>query len=184
MPHTFIVLLRGVNVGRSPRIAMADLRSALAADGLPDARTYLQSGNLVLPAPNDDADAIAAHVRSVIARRFGIDVPVIAVSPRELHRIADAMPFSGDPRLLHVIVLAGAPTREVVERASEAVARARAEGSADDARIIGRAAYLSTPDGFGRSRLAAVLLSGARAPLRDGTARNWRTVTALLAMCD
>ena len=45
-------------------------------------------------------------------------------------------------------------------------------------------AYLHTPDGFGTSELAKTITSGRSNPLADGTARNWATVTALLALCE
>jgi uncharacterized protein (DUF1697 family) len=59
-------------------------------------------------------------------------------------------------------------------------AQARAAGR-DEVRIVGRTLYLHTPDGFGRSELAA-LLSKVRNPV-PGTARNWATVRKLLEMC-
>jgi uncharacterized protein (DUF1697 family) len=45
--------------------------------------------------------------------------------------------------------------------------------------------YLRTPDGLGRSELAAQLAKADPATTdRGGTARNWATVTRLLAMLD
>jgi uncharacterized protein (DUF1697 family) len=49
--------------------------------------------------------------------------------------------------------------------------------------VVGRALFLHTPDGYGRSELAA-RLARARGPVATGTARNWATVTKLLALCD
>ena len=43
-----VVLLRGVNVGRANRIAMADFRAALEQLGCSDVATYVQSGNAVV----------------------------------------------------------------------------------------------------------------------------------------
>ena len=43
-----VVLLRGVNLARNRRLAMADLRSILHALGYEDAVTHLQSGNAVV----------------------------------------------------------------------------------------------------------------------------------------
>ena len=46
--------------------------------------------------------------------------------------------------------------------------------------MVGRTLFLRTPDGLGRSELAAQLArTGA-----DTTARNWATVTQLLARVD
>ena len=57
-------------------------------------------------------------------------------------------------------------------------------GSRDEATIVGRTLYLHTPDGFGTSELARDLLLNKRSnPLAYATARNWVTVTKLLALC-
>ncbi len=48
------------------------------------------------------------------------------------------------------------------------------------ARVVGQTLYLLTPGGLGRSDLAARLGRGADI----GTARNWTTLTNLLALLD
>lgn len=42
-----VALLRGINVGGYQKAAMADLRDLLTASSFSDARTILQSGNLI-----------------------------------------------------------------------------------------------------------------------------------------
>ena len=65
--------------------------------------------------------------------------------------------------------------------ASAAAAKAaQASGSQDEAVIVRRTLFLHTPDGFGRSQLAAQLVSSAAQAA--GTARNWATVTKLMAL--
>jgi uncharacterized protein (DUF1697 family) len=54
-----VALVRGVNVGGKAKLAMADLRSAAAACGYEDVRTYIQSGNLVFSAPTASTEAVA-----------------------------------------------------------------------------------------------------------------------------
>ena len=43
-----VALLRGVNLVRTNRIAMPELRKALEEDGFAEVRTYVASGNVVL----------------------------------------------------------------------------------------------------------------------------------------
>jgi hypothetical protein len=52
----------------------------------------------------------------------------------------------------------------------------------DEAVVVGRTLYLHTPDGYGRSELAAQLSR----PIAQvsGTARNWATVTKLMGMLE
>jgi len=180
----FVVLLRGVNVGGNNRLPMAELRAALQSEGLHDVRTYIQSGNVVVNAPARDAEAVAAHVRAVIARSFHLDVPVVALSAADLVAAVGANPYTDepDPKRVHAIFLPYEPTEAMLSAVAHRQAAARAKGGRDTVRVIGRTAYLHTPDGFGASDLAKSLASGRSSPLGDGTARNWATVTTLLEM--
>jgi uncharacterized protein (DUF1697 family) len=76
--------------------------------------------------------------------------------------------------------------RDEVEAVASAVERARAKGSRDEARLVGRTLYLRTPDGLGRSLLAVELSrgGGALAAKSSATMRNWATVSKLLAKCE
>jgi len=181
----FVVLLRGINVGGHNKLPMADLRAALSSDGLTDVQTYIQSGNVVLTASTPDADVVGAQVRSVIARDFGLDIPAIALSAEDLAGIVVANPYPDevDPKRVHAIVLPHAPGPGDMDAIDSRQAAASGKGSRDAVAVIGRTAYLHTPDGFGTSELARTLTSGARGPLKDGTARNWSTITTLLGMC-
>jgi uncharacterized protein (DUF1697 family) len=182
----FVALLRGVNVGGHNKLPMADLRAALTADGLDGVRTYIQSGNIVLDSPTDEVEIVAARVRSVIARAFVLDIPVVAVTAQGFRDLADANPFSAepDPRRVHAIVLPHPPTAEGLVAIAARQEAAAARGGSDSVRVIGRVAYLHTPNGFGTSELARTLTAGRSNPLADGTARNWATISALLALCE
>ena len=58
-PTRYAALMRGVNVGTTKRIAMADLRAAFEAEGFGNVRTLLQSGNVVFDSHEPvDADRI------------------------------------------------------------------------------------------------------------------------------
>jgi uncharacterized protein (DUF1697 family) len=182
----FVVLLRGVNVGGRNKLPMADLRVALATEGMENVRTYIQSGNIVLDTSSHSAETTGARVRAVIARDFGLDVPAIALDATDLAMIIGANPFPAEPdhRRVHAIVLPHAPDASGLGVVAERQSAATAKGSADIVTVIDRTAYLHTPDGFGTSELARTLTSGRSNPLADGTARNWATVTTLMGMCE
>ncbi|MGH8300727.1 MAG: DUF1697 domain-containing protein, partial [Steroidobacteraceae bacterium] len=78
-----VVMLRGINLGPSRRVPMADLRALLATAGHGDVRTYLQSGNVVL---RSDAtpEQLEASARALISQRFGFQVPVVVRTRPEL----------------------------------------------------------------------------------------------------
>lgn len=183
---TYVALLRGVNVGGHNKVPMATLRQALEASGLERVRTYIQSGNVVLDAHTDDAAAVATLVREVIATSFGLDIATITVASSDFADIVAANPYpdEADHRRLHAIFLPSPlddASREQVRALQDAATQ---KGTRDTCRVDGSVMYLHTPDGFGTSELAKVLSTKGRGLHRSGTARNWATVTALLALSE
>lgn len=170
---TYVVLLRGVNVGGGTRVPMAELREMVEDLGHEAVQTYVQSGNVVLRSA-EKAAAVAAGVASAVAERLGLDVAVMARTASEIAAVASRNPFAGrasDPKALYVTFLAGAP-------ASAAVAGLDpARYEPDEYAVEGREVFLHMRGGYGRTKL-----SNAELERRLGipaTTRNWRTVTTL-----
>jgi len=109
---------------------------------------------------------------------------VVVLTCAELARaVADnPYPDEPDPKRVHAIFLTGPAGAAARERLDQARAKLGDKIGRDEAEIVGRVLYLHTPDGFGRSELAKVLSRPGGAA--EGTARNWATVTKLLAMCE
>jgi uncharacterized protein (DUF1697 family) len=189
---THIALLRGINLGGRNRVAMADLRELVSSLGHEDVSTYIQSGNVLFTAGEADPAELAAELERAIAGRLGVQSGVIVLTRDQLAEIARANPYPGepDPKAVHVIFLpAGQDLALVPERAAALAAvqeQAAAKGSRDTVTQLGRAVYLHTPDGYGRSELATLLgrAGGPMSAKGAGTARNWATVTKLLTLCD
>jgi uncharacterized protein (DUF1697 family) len=176
MPR-LVALLRGINLARTRRIAMADLREALTAGGYADVRTHLQSGNVVLT--TDQApDAAARDLETRIAERFGFDVDVLVRTADELAEVVAANPlgeFATDGSKHFVAFLSGAPD-------SDAVA-AIAERDFGDERFtaIGREIYVWCPDGL-RDCGVMKAIADRRLAVATATVRNWNTVAKLLEL--
>ena len=189
MPN-HIALLRGINLGGRNKIAMADLRAVMAELGHGDVTTYIQSGNAVFTAADEAAaaTAMADEISAAIAAKLGVIAPVIVLARHELAQIIAANPFpqEADPKKVHAVVLSHPASPDLTDRLSAAASQSAAKGSRDDLRAIGRTVYLHTPDGYGNSDLAQQLLRIVQAPKAGttGTARNWATMTKLLALCD
>src|SRR4051794_32869155 len=66
-----VALIRGINVGKAKRVAMADLRAALEDLGYTDVRTLLNSGNVVFTAGVAPGKA-AASIEKVLAGELGV----------------------------------------------------------------------------------------------------------------
>jgi uncharacterized protein (DUF1697 family) len=173
-----IVLLRGINLGARNRIAMAELRDMLTDAGFDDVRTYLQSGNVVLSS-RASPEKVRTKVERLIEDRFGLDIDVVVRTRDELAEIVERNPLGNvatDPKRYQVSFLDG-------ELELEALAKLEA-AAVEPERLVaaGRVLYAWHPDGIGRSTL------GSRLAGRDvgvtATARNWTTVTKLLALAD
>jgi uncharacterized protein (DUF1697 family) len=176
-PGPCIVFLRGLNVGRSRRIGMDAVRAALEEAGFREVRTYLQSGNAVaLPPPGPDHHALAASIETRLTRVVGSDVGVLVLTPVELAACIAANPFpdaASEPRTLHAFFLNDRPSEDAVRRLAD-LAR-----DGERVAVSGRVLYLHAPAGIGRSRLAGNV---ERSLGVAATARNWRTVTTVLAL--
>jgi uncharacterized protein (DUF1697 family) len=193
---THLALLRGINVGGHNKVPMAELRQVVASLGHAGVATYIQSGNVVFSAAEAgtagiaDTTALAEALEQAIAAAFGVSVRVVVVSRDELAQVMRDNPYPDEPntKAVHAVFLSAKPGPEVADRVADAHRRAEQKqpGSRDTAQVIGRTIFLHTPDGFGRSELAAQIVQGSRGKSDDlvGTARNWATVTRLLAMCD
>jgi len=177
-----IVLLRGINIGPNNRIAMPALRAALADAGFKNPRTYVQSGNIAVGTDLAGSELTDGVVR-LITERFGLAVPAVVRSGRELARVVAENPFpeqaAQEPKRLQVSFVEGS-LRDDLQAVLEELAAPTERVAVRDRHI-----YAWHPEGVARSKLWAKL--GAKGGLgRDVTvtSRNWTTVLALLEMAN
>ncbi len=181
---THVALLRGINVGGpGRRVAMADLRRVVSGLGHADVSTYIQSGNVLFSPAGRDTAALAGALERAIADDLGVTTAVVVISREDLASAIAANPYPDepDPRFVHLVFRSQDPDASLLNEVEAAVASSRRSGSRDTAQFVGRTLYLHTPDGFGRSELAARLTKLGPGPA--GTARNLATATKLLDLC-
>ena len=184
---THVALLRGINVGGGGKVPMAELRDLVSALGHAEVGTYIQTGNIIFSPSRDDPAALAAELHDAIARSFDVRSAVVVLSRDQLAEVIGANPYPDEPnpRFVHGVFLLAEPDEAAHARLAETLELVAGQASRDEAVIIGRTLYLHTPDGFGTSELARELTLKKRSnPLAQGTARNWATITKLLALCD
>jgi uncharacterized protein (DUF1697 family) len=196
----YVALLRGINVGRAKRIAMADLRALIASLGYRDVQTLLNSGNVVFTAPaaaaapaagktgaartagaataaaTAVAATAAASIEAALVAKLGVAARITVLPAAELAAIVR------DNTLLAV---AADPARLLVTVLNDPADRARllpllAEAWEPEALALGdRVAYMWCAAGILDSRLGKAI----GRLLRDGvTARNWTTILKLHAL--
>ena len=88
----YVALLRGINISGKNKIAMSELKAGFAELGYTAVSTYLNSGNVVFCADIDDKERLSNEIRSMINKRFGLDIPVFVVSQEELEDILKNAP--------------------------------------------------------------------------------------------
>jgi uncharacterized protein (DUF1697 family) len=172
----FVALLRGINVGKAKRIAMADLKALLSALGHQQVTTLLNSGNAVFRAAQGTSAQHASGIARAISEQFGLDVPVVVKSQVEFDRVvADNTLVSSAPdlsRLLAVFsqdpaVLARlGPVAALIEPPEQFL-------------VGSHAAYLHCANGILASKAGEALLGKAGTAI---TTRNWATVLKLQAL--
>jgi len=166
----YVALIRGVNVGRAKRVAMADLRTLLAGLGYSDVVTILNSGNVVFHAPKQPPIRISQQVEGAMSERLGVSGRVTVLTADEFARVVEENTLgevATDPaRLLVAFCSDLGRLRQVDSLKRQAWApEAVAAGSL--------AAYVWCAEGILASRLLGAV---GRAMGDSTTTRNWATV--------
>jgi uncharacterized protein (DUF1697 family) len=176
----FVSLLRGINVGGNKLIKMDALKAVHEGLGLTDVRTLLQSGNVVFKARGKGGATLAGRIEKAVEGEVGFRPTVMIRSATDLKRIAEHNPFPemaiSDPGHLVWMALAGKPGAAAKTRLAKACS------GPEEIEINGADAYITYPNGIGRSKLTNALLEKHLGVA--GTARNWNTVAKLLAIAE
>jgi uncharacterized protein (DUF1697 family) len=170
----YVVLLRGINVGRAKRVAMADLRALLEGLGYTAVRTHLNSGNVVLTGDEADPAEHSARIETALRNRLRMDVRCVVLTAEELHTIVDGHPFAdvadNGSRMMAYVYLT--PVDPALVAGHGPIPQ-----DPEHARVGARAAYQWCPEGL----MAAPEVGGYLAEHLGVavTARNWNTMTKL-----
>jgi uncharacterized protein (DUF1697 family) len=179
LPHVplYAALLRAINLAGKNKVGMADLRELCDGLGFEEARTLLQSGNLVVRA-NAGATELERLLHEETKRKLGVETDYFVRTVKEWEQVLAKNPYPNhakrDPGHLLVMFLKNSPDRKQAAALDEAIV------GRETARVDGRHAYIYYPDGVGTSKLTTAKIEkclGTR-----GTARNWNTVTKVASM--
>src|SRR5690348_14104701 len=175
---TYVALLRAINVGGARKVKMSGLRTMFAAMSYGDAQTYIQSGNVVFQAEEDE-QPLRQRIERRIEETFGFAVTVALRASDEMALLTARSPYPPDTLAegenLYVALLTETPSPEGAERLLAS------ETAPDEFRLIGREVYLLYRRTMRDTKLTNALLEkklGVAA-----TTRNWGTITTLAEMC-
>ena len=168
-----VAFIRGINVGRAKRVAMADLKAVLEDFGYTEVRTLLNSGNVVFTAPKDTPAEAAERIERALLLRLDVAARVVVLTAAELAKVVaenTLLDVADDHSKLLVAVPLNAADMPKLEPLL-------AQDWDDDAFALGkRAAYLWCTAGNLESRLAKAV---SRALKEAVTTRNWATMLKL-----
>ena len=173
---TWVVLLRGVNVGGANRLAMANLRDLITSLGHTEVSTYIQSGNIVLTSARTDRAGMAAELCDGIEATFGLAVSAVLRTPDELRATLAANPYATEPNATRVLVtfLTEVPSPDAAARLEPG------RFVPERFELLGAELFAHYPNGSGRSKMTLGYFE-KRLGVR-GTARNLNTVAKLVEL--
>lgn len=90
----YVALLRGINVGGNARVEMSHLRLMFESLGFEKVVTYINSGNVIFASDQQDLQHIAETIQKAMHSEFGLLVPVLIKSSKELQNIVHTIPSS------------------------------------------------------------------------------------------
>ena len=174
--NTYVVLLRGVNVGGKNTIPMARLKDCLEELGYSSVSTYIASGNVILKSPQSPSQT-RRRIEEALSRSFKLAnelIKALVLTPDQLRAVIDNKPkgFGDQPEKYHsdAIFLIGLDSTQAVSVFSpkEGVDKV---WPGDGVIYSQRLSSLRT-----KSRLNRVL---ATPEYKFMTIRNWNTTTRL-----
>lgn len=172
---TYIALLRGINVGGKHKVLMAELRDLLSEMGLKNVKTYIQSGNIIFNAEDEETFKLEGKIRSAIRLHFGFDVPVLVKTHQELQQIFNACPFSEEKKQKsYFSLLYAIPNETLMEDIS------KIDYQNEVVAITQNCVYLYSAVGYGKTKFNNNFFE--RKLKVTATARNYKTMLKLLEL--
>ena len=175
---THVAFLRAINVGGRAVVRMADVQAAFAAAGCTSVKTFIASGNILFEAPAV-TDALRARIAANVGRLLGAEPVIVYRTIGDLKRLVTHAPFgelAGDARLKLYVAFALAKTKQrprfplhLPNEGLEAVGMKNG-----DVLIVSRRkpnGMYGFPNNWIEKELGIT-----------STARNWSTVTKIVAL--
>lgn len=171
-----VALIRGINVGKAKRVAMADLRALMVKLGYGNPRTLLNSGNLVFDAGREAPSRVAARVEEGMATKLKLPARVTVLTAADFATVVEENPLgrvADNPTRLLVAFLTNPADAKRLQPLTRQAWKPEALG------LGSRAAYIWCPAGMIESPLTEAV---GRVLGEATTTRNWATVTKIRAL--
>ena len=159
-------------------IKMEALRGEYEALEFQVVRSYIQSGNVIFQAENENSHDLAQKIQTMILEKWGFEVPVMIKTVEEWQATLQENPFilerNEDKSKLHVTFLSEVPD-------TQKWAKIEAGQYGEDAyKLMGKTVYLLCPNGYGNTKLTNTFFENKLKCL--ATTRNWNTMEKIAAL--
>lgn len=177
--RSYVVLLRGINVGGKNKVPMEELRKYLEELGFSNVSTYIASGNVLLQS-EQGAAAISKTIEEMLPRKFKLDssiIRVLTLTLEQLKSIVDNKPvgFGEEPEKYYcdAIFLMGIETEQAL----------KVFDPRDGVDTIWPGVGVIYSQRLGAERVRSKLNKIVGTPAYQSmTIRNWNTTTKLLGL--
>ena len=167
----YLILFRGV--GGKTQLPTKALREKLTEAGFENVATYINSGNAIVRSRMSRKKVIAT-IAELCRTQFDFDKAIFAPTLAEWDDLIARNPFrkaaAEAPTTVHAALLESAPKAGDIERVRACAVKG------EELKVIEGVAYLHTPHGFGRCKMAEKFDAWIGV---TNTARNWNTVLKL-----
>lgn len=177
--QSYIILLRGINVGGKNRVSMAELKRCLEELGCEQVTTYINSGNVLLQS-GLRAATLGTKIEKLVSQKFTLDssiIKVLVLTESQLQAVVDQKPkgFGEQPDTYHsdaifLMALDPAEAMAVFDPREGVDAVWPGPGVIYSQRLSAQRT---------KSRLNKIMASSA---YKSMTIRNWNTTTKLLEL--
>ena len=107
--NTYVALFRGINVGGKNILPMKELVGILEGIGCEKVKTYIQSGNAVFRAGNNNTKKFEEEISSKIFESHGFKPKVLLLDVKDLADAIEKNPFGNtEGKALHFFFLESA----------------------------------------------------------------------------
>lgn len=179
--NTYVVLIRGINVGGKNKIPMTLLKEVLQEAGFSNVSTYIASGNVFLES-NKSAEKIKTEIEKLLPLKFKTDtdlIKVLVLTTKELSRVVNKKPngFGDQPSKYHSDVIFLIDVKE--DEAMKAFSPREGVDTLWKGRGVIYSQRLSSM--LTKSRINKAIISPV---YKSMTIRNWNTTTKLLKLIE
>lgn len=91
MKTSYIVLLRGINIGRR-KVKSVDLQSCFKAAGYSTVQTILATGNVLIES-SEPPEELCPKIEGFLRQCFGFEIKVLLIKESDLQKTIQAYPF-------------------------------------------------------------------------------------------